>query len=69
MSWKPAVQVFGEEPFYTNGLTFASEREAMDSAEALSNRWFLVRDFRAEEVDTAENPVNYKRENGKDVAL
>jgi len=60
MSWKPEVQVIGEEPFYQNGQTFATEPEAMKSAHALSMRWMLVRNWRAVEVDTATNPVNYK---------
>jgi hypothetical protein len=34
MSWKPAVQVIGEEPFYTNGQTFATKDEAESSANA-----------------------------------
>jgi len=65
MSWKPAVKVFGEEPFYQNSLTFATETEALDNAHDLMCRWTRVEDFKAVEVDTAENPVNYKWIDGK----
>lgn len=60
MSWKPEVQVFGEEPFHQNGQTFATKEEAEKSAHGLAMRWMLVRDWRAAEVDTETNPVNYK---------
>jgi hypothetical protein len=57
MSWKPAVQVFGEEPFYTNGQTFATKDEAEKSARNRMFNWTLVRDCRADE---SNEPVNYK---------
>ena len=57
MSWKPAVQVYGEEPFYQNGQTFATKEEAEKSAQNRMWNWTLVRDCRADESD---EPVNYK---------
>jgi hypothetical protein len=69
MSWKPEVQVYGEEPFYQNGVTFETEQEALDSARDLASRWTLVRDYRAVEVNINEFPINYKRVNGRDVHI
>ena len=54
MSWKPEVEVDGK--FSRNGLVFATKEEAEFSAQALMNRWLLVTDCRAVEVD---EPVNY----------
>ena len=65
MSWKPAVKVFGENSFCMNGLTFETEAEALANAEELAGRWMAVEDFKAVEVDTAGNPVNYKWVAGK----
>jgi len=57
MSYKPAVQVYGEEPFYKNGLSFATYDEAEAEAKSLSCRWTMVRNYRVEESD---EPVNYR---------
>lgn len=54
MSWKPEVLVEGK--WSRNGLVFATEQEANDSAYDLMMRWMAVNDHRAVEVD---EPVNY----------
>jgi len=54
MSWKPEVLVHGQ--WSQNALVFATEDEAKESANDLMNRWLLVEDCRAVEVD---EPVNY----------
>jgi hypothetical protein len=54
MPWKPEVLVAGT--WNKNGLVFATEKEALDSAFDLMMRWFAVQDHRAVEVD---EPVNY----------
>ena len=55
MSWKPEVLVNGK--WSRNGLVFATKEEAERSAHDLMNRWTLVEDCRAVEVDEI---VNYK---------
>jgi hypothetical protein len=57
MSWKPAIKVTGEEPFYTNGQTFATKEEAEKSAYNRFYFWFNATDHKAIESD---EPVNYK---------
>ncbi len=59
MSWKPEVEVDGK--FSRNGLVFETEAEAKASAQNLMDRWLLVTDCRAVEVD--EKP-NYRWVNG-----
>ena len=62
-SWKPEVQVVGEAgKWHANGLRFATEKEAFDSAYSLSMRWMAVTDFRAAPSD---DPVNYRLIDGK----
>jgi len=58
MSFKPEVKVEGK--FYPNGQTFATREEAEKSAHNRFFNWYACTDSRAVEVDTAENPVNYK---------
>jgi hypothetical protein len=60
MSWKPEVFVQGK--WSRNGLVFATEQEAADSARNLMYRWILVEDSRAVEVD---EPVNYRWRDGQ----
>jgi hypothetical protein len=55
MSWKPEVFVQGK--WSRNGLVFATKEEAERSARDLMNRWMLVEDCRAVEV---EDIVNYQ---------
>jgi hypothetical protein len=58
MAWKPEVEVSGEpDKWHRNGLTFATEKEAVDNARDLMSRWMLVVAYRAVEVD---EPVNYR---------
>ena len=64
MSFKPEVMVEGK--WSQNGLAFATKEEAEESARSLMDRWFAVNDYRAVESD---QPVNYRREHGKDVAV
>ena len=60
MSWKPAIKVFGEAPYHQNGQTFATEAEAFASARSRYSRWTMAEDYKAVEVSTDENPVNYR---------
>jgi hypothetical protein len=60
MSWKP--EVFVEGKWSRNGLVFATEQEAKDSARDLMMRWFAVEDSRAVEVD---EPVRHTYVDGQ----
>lgn len=52
MSWKPEVIPMGNNGKWArNGLTFATEEEARDSAADLAMRWTAVLEHRAVEVD------------------
>lgn len=65
MSWKP--EVFVEGKWSRNGLVFATEAEAAQSARDLMWRWMNVQDHRAVEVD---EPVNYRMgEDGRAVFI
>jgi hypothetical protein len=55
MSFKPEVMVSGE--WSQNGLAFATEAEALQSAQDLMFRWMLVTDCRAV---VSDQPVNYE---------
>jgi len=59
MSYRPMVYVQGE--WAGNGLRFATEAEALASAQNLMARWFLVDDIR---VDESNDEVNYAWDNG-----
>lgn len=67
LSWKPEIQTGG--CWYSNGLVFATELEAIDSAHSLFLRWTACTGHRAIEVDTKDFPVNYVRVNGTDKPL
>ena len=56
MSWKPEVQCDTTYRWYDNSLRFATEKEAWDNAQDLSDRWAAVLDYRATET---EDPVTY----------
>lgn len=56
MSWKPVVQVGGEQKWSENALRFATKDEALLSAQDLMNRWMLVTDCDAHE---STDPVTY----------
>lgn len=62
MSWRPEVKVAGEDTWHKNGLRFATEAEAKQSATDLMMRWMLVTNCRAVECD---DPVNYKIEDNR----
>jgi len=57
MSFKPAIKVYGESPYYTNGQTFATYDEALASARNRSWNWTMAEDYKAVESD---EPVNYR---------
>ena len=59
-SWKPEVFVQGK--WSRNALVFATEAEAFSAACALMDRWILVDDARAVEVD---EPVRHAWVNGE----
>jgi hypothetical protein len=59
MSYRPMVYVQGE--WAGNGLRFATEAEALASAQNLMARWFLVDDIR---VDESDDEVNYAWDGG-----
>lgn len=63
-SWKPAVQVFGETGWSYNGLRFATEAEALASAEELRGRWMMVENIAAHPSD---DPVTHRFIDGKNV--
>ena len=65
MSWKPVVQVGGEQKWSENALRFATKDEALLSAHDLMRRWMLVTDCDAHE---SEDPVTYtiiRRDDGQ----
>ncbi len=63
-SWKPEVLVEGK--WSTNGLRFATQTEAFESAMQTRMRWWLVDDVRATE---SEDAVNYRMADGKLTAV
>jgi hypothetical protein len=63
-SWKPEVLVNGK--WATNGLRFATQFEAFESAVQTRMRWWMVEEVRATE---SEDPVNYRMTDGKLVAV
>jgi len=66
MSWKPEVIADNSGKWVSNALRFATEKEARDSVNDLACRWMLVREWRAA---PSNDPVNYRRVNGRDVAI
>ena len=67
MSYKPAIKVFGEEPYYTNSQAFGTYDEAEKSARSRHWNWIMAESYRVEESD---QPVNYMWDNEKgDVML
>ena len=63
MSWRPEGIADRSGEWCANGLRFATEQEATDSARDLMSRWTLVREIRATE---SEDPVNCERVDGRD---
>ena len=56
MSYKAEVKTGSDPKFYGNGLSFATEAEAMAYAIDLSSRWMAVTDYRV--IESTE-PVTY----------
>lgn len=50
MGWKPQVKTVNDPKWYSNGLTFATETEAMNNAHDLMMRWYAVTEHGAVEV-------------------
>lgn len=65
MNYRPMVKVGSDPEFYGNAQVFATAEEAHESARDLMYRWLLVKEAGIEETDA---PVNYRREDGHDVA-
>lgn len=65
-SYAPQVVADSSGKFCGNALRFATYKEAEESALSLMWRWTLVRDIRVAESD---DPVNYKRVDGRDVPI
>lgn len=61
MNYRPMVEMNGGE-WCGNALVFATKEEAVANAVALSSRWTLVTNTRADETD---EPVNYRFINGE----
>jgi hypothetical protein len=56
-SWKPEVQVVGDEKWYDNSLRFETKEEAEEYANGLFQRWTQAKAHRVSESD---DPVNFK---------
>lgn len=57
MSFKPQVQISGEEGWKDNALRFATEDEAARYAAGLYSRWALTT---AHQAAPSDDPVNYR---------
>lgn len=57
MSFKPELSTDGGKTFHTNGLAFATRKEAELSAQDTYGRWLLATHWRAVESD---QEVNYQ---------
>jgi len=64
MSWKPVVKTLNDDTWRENSLRFATEEEALASANELRSRWLLVYETGAHE---SEDEVSYKFEEGRNV--
>ena len=65
-SFRPEVVADRSGKFCGNGLRFATEAEALESARNLAARWTLVTDYRATE---SPDPVNYRLVDGELVRI
>lgn len=61
-SWKTEVVADNSGKFVSNGLRFATRKEAEEYAIDITWRWTLVRDTRVVESD---DPVNYRFVDGR----
>jgi hypothetical protein len=66
MSWKPEVIADSSGQWSSNAVRFATEAEAGAYVRDLYRRWTLVTKFR---VIESEDPVNYRWEDGRLVAV
>lgn len=66
MSYKAEVIADSSGKWASNTLRFATQQEAEEYVRDLEARWFLVTDTRVVESD---DPVTYKFENGRAVAV
>lgn len=66
MSWKPEVIADSSGKWCGNGLAFATREEAEANVADLASRWWLVRQTRVVESD---QPVNYRWDNGRLIAV
>jgi len=66
-SWKAGVKTSGDKDWCYNALRFATKEEAEGYVENLMWRWLAVTDTHVEECQ--DDPVNYKWENNKVVAV
>ena len=66
MSYKPEVMADSSGKWCGNALRFATREEAEANVADLAMRWTLVRATRVVESD---DPVNYRYENGRSIAI
>ena len=64
MSFKPGFKLPGEPDLCTNAQAFATYEEAEASAQARFMVWTMPTDYGVVESD---EPVNYRRVNGRDI--
>lgn len=57
MSFQYVIKVYGEEPYYPNGVRFATEGEAKKAGANKLWNWTMAEDFK---VVQSEDPVNYR---------
>lgn len=56
MGFKPMIQTVNDPKFYPNALVFTTPEEAEAWAKDLFGRWYLMADYRVDEV--AEQPTH-----------
>ena len=57
MAYKYEIKTFGDEKFYQNGVTFATQQEADQAGKAKYNAWSMAETYQV--VKTDETP-NYR---------
>ena len=65
MSYRPMMKI-SESETTGNGLRFATEKEALESAAELFSRWTVPIGYSIEE---SSDPVNYQHINGQNIPL
>ena len=65
VSYAPIFK-FGGDEYHANSQRFATEQEAYSSAYDRFHVWTMPTDFGTR---ATSDPVNYRRENGKDVLI